>query len=124
MLVVLCRHPSTATDTVWASTMGEKLRARRSRRLRQTTLLLGSILVLYCLFFVSRSPVSAPRKPWTLPPELLRNLSLDEAQCNAAFPGLTNEIDDAVALGPFTLKQTGDSGPMQGRIKDGQLYVV
>jgi hypothetical protein len=56
-----------------------------------------------------------------LPDELLRNLSLDEEQCKAAFPELTKEIDDAVAEGPFTLKQTGDGGPVQGRIKDGQV---
>jgi len=66
----------------------------------------------------------ATRTPWTLPQELLRNLSLDEDQCNAAFPGLTKEIDDAVAEGPFTLKQTGDSGPLQARIKDGQVRIV
>ncbi|OIW29052.1 hypothetical protein CONLIGDRAFT_645192 [Coniochaeta ligniaria NRRL 30616] len=105
--------------------MGEKLRVRRSRRLRQTTLLLGCCLALYCLFFVFRTPVqagpAATTKPWTLSPDLLRNLSLDVEQCNAAFPGLTKEIDDAVAQGPFTLKQTGDSGPLQGRIKDGQV---
>ncbi|KAB5554883.1 glycosyl transferase family 90-domain-containing protein [Coniochaeta sp. 2T2.1] len=108
--------------------MGEKLRVRRSRRLRQATLLLGGCLALYCLFFISKSPVRnaplATRKPWTLPPELLNNLSLDEEHCNAAFPGLTKEIDDAVAQGPFTLKQKGDSGPVQGRIKDGQLYII
>lgn len=56
--------------------------------------------------------------------DLLRNLSLDEEQCSAAFPGLTKEIDDSVAQGPFPLKQTGDSGPLQGRIKDGKLYIV
>lgn len=56
-----------------------------------------------------------------MPTELLTNLSLDEEQCKAAFPGLTKEIDDAVAEGPFTLKQTGDSGPLQGRIKNGQV---
>lgn len=108
--------------------MGEKLRVRRSRRIRQGTLLLGCCLALYCLFFVSRTPTHAgraavTRKPWTLSPDLLRNLSLDAEQCNAAFPGLTKEIDDAVAQGPFALKQTGDSGPLQGRIKDGQVRV-
>ncbi|KAH8902684.1 hypothetical protein BR93DRAFT_947773 [Coniochaeta sp. PMI_546] len=109
--------------------MGEKLRVRRSRRIRQGTLLLGCCLALYCLFFVSRTPTHAvraavTRKPWTLSPDLLRNLSLDAEQCDAAFPGLTKEIDDAVAQGPFALKQTGDSGPLQGRIKDGQLYII
>lgn len=106
--------------------MGEKTRVRRGRRLRHVTLLLGSCLALYCLFFVSRAPsddshtLSTP----TLSDKLLRNLSLDKDQCDAAFPGLTKEIDDAVAEGPFILKQTGDSGPLQGRIKDGQLYII
>jgi hypothetical protein len=102
--------------------MGEKLRVRRSRRLRQATLVLGSCLALYCLFFVSRTPPAA--KPWTLSADLLRNLGLDEKQCNAAFPGLTKEIDDSVAQGPFTLKQIGESGPLQGRIRDGKLYII
>lgn len=81
---------------------------------------------MYCLFFVSRAPsddlhtLSTP----TLSDKLLRNLGLDKDQCDAAFPGLTKEIDDAVAEGSFTLKQTGDSGPLQGRIKDGQLYII
>jgi hypothetical protein len=52
---------------------------------------------------------------------VLNNLSLDEEQCNAYFPGLTKEIDDVVAEGPFVVKQTGDMGPLQGRIKNGQV---
>ncbi|KAK4239931.1 lactation elevated protein 1 [Achaetomium macrosporum] len=56
--------------------------------------------------------------------KILNNLSLDEEQCNAYFPGLTKEIDDAVAQGPFQVKQTGDLGPLQGRIKDGQIYII
>lgn len=59
-----------------------------------------------------------------MPGGLLSNLSLGEEQCKAAFPGLTKEIEDTVAQGPFTLKQTGDSGPLQGRIKDGHLYII
>ncbi|KAK4229328.1 lactation elevated protein 1 [Podospora fimiseda] len=81
------------------------------------TLILGSCLVLYCLKFTLRTP--SPSKP-ALTPELLNNLSLDEHQCNAAFPGLTKEIDDVVAQGPFIVKQIGDLGPLQGRIKNGQ----
>lgn len=113
--------------------MGDKkklFRPRQSRQLkRRITLILGVGLVLYCLVFVTRSPpsksarystsISSSRRP--LPPELLNNLSLDEEQCNAAFPGLTKEIEDTVAEGPFQVKQTGDLGPLQGRIKDGQV---
>lgn len=98
---------------------------RAGRRLRQATLVLGLCLALYCLVFVSRTPrrQTAGTGPagGAPPAELLSNRSLDEAQCRAAFPGLTREIDDAVAEGPFVVKQTGDLGPLQGRIKDGQV---
>ncbi|KAL2263798.1 hypothetical protein VTK26DRAFT_5090 [Humicola hyalothermophila] len=111
-------------------------RPRQSRPLkRRLTLLLGFCLAVYCLVFVSRSPSSrqthggqtesttaSSTRP--LPPELLNNLSLDEDECNIAFPGLTKEIDDAVAEGPFQVKQTGKLGPLQGRIKDGQIYII
>ncbi|AEO59270.1 hypothetical protein MYCTH_2307437 [Thermothelomyces thermophilus ATCC 42464] len=116
--------------------MGEKTRfqmmmrprPRHNRRqLRQITLVIGAVLALYCVVFVWNIPGSATRassrkKP--LPPEILNNLSLDEAQCNAYFPGLTKEIDDAVAEGPFQVKQMGDMGPLQGRIKDGQISII
>lgn len=110
------------------------MKARQSRRLKQATLVLGGCLALYCLLFVSSSTIddeapgsgstrSTPRPASSklLTPELLANLSLSEEQCNAAFPGLTKEIDDAVAEGPFKVKSTGDRGHLQGRIKDGQV---
>ncbi|KAL1836199.1 hypothetical protein VTJ49DRAFT_5452 [Mycothermus thermophilus] len=49
--------------------------------------------------------------------------ALDDV-CEAYFPGLTKEVDDMVAKGPFEVKQTGDLGPLQGRIQDGQLYII
>ena len=52
---------------------------------------------------------------------MLNDLSLDEAQCEAYFPGLTKEIDEVVAEGPFEVKRTGDMGPLQGRIRNGQV---
>ncbi|KAL2198217.1 glycosyl transferase family 90-domain-containing protein [Corynascus similis CBS 632.67] len=119
--------------------MGEKTRfqtmmrprPRHNRRqLRQVTLAVGAILALYCVVFVCSTPGSATRAAASSssskspPPEILNNLSLDEAQCNAYFPGLTKEIDDAVAEGPFQVKQTSHMGPLQGRIKDGQIYIT
>ncbi|KAL2149137.1 hypothetical protein VTH82DRAFT_8485 [Thermothelomyces myriococcoides] len=110
---------------------------QQRRRLRQVTLVIGAVLALYCVVFVwntpessssssssssGRSSSSSRRKP--LPPEILNNLSLDEEQCNAYFPGLTKEIDDAVAKGPFEVKQTGNRGPLQGRIKDGKISII
>ncbi|KAK0733267.1 glycosyl transferase family 90-domain-containing protein [Lasiosphaeria miniovina] len=115
------------------------LKARQRRQIRQLTLLLGSCLALFCLVFVWRTPSDddygdinrppsmrispyAPRP--ALPSEALENLSLGEGECEATFPGLTKEIDDAVAQGPFKVKQTGDLGPLQGRIKDGKIYII
>lgn len=104
-----------------------KLKYRQRLRRRQTTTYLGIGLVLFCVFFIfhpstasTRSTLFGPPR-LKLTPELLNNLSLDEAQCNAAFPGLTKEVDDMVAKGPFIVKQTGDSGPLQARIKDNQV---
>lgn len=50
-------------------------------------------------------------------------LDMTTAGCNAAFPGLTKEIEDAVARGPFVLKrQPGHAtGIVQGRIEDGKV---
>ena len=109
--------------------MGDgKLKYRQRLRRRQTTMYLGIGLVLFCFFFAfhpstasTRSSLFGPPPRPRLTPELLNNLSLDEAQCNAAFPGLTKEVDDMVAKGPFIVKPTGDRGPLQGRIKDNQV---
>ncbi|KAK3305338.1 glycosyl transferase family 90-domain-containing protein [Chaetomium strumarium] len=103
-----------------------RARPRQNRRpkLRQITLVLGFILAFYCLVFVTRTPSSRGPSTKRPPREILNNLSLDEEQCNAYFPGLTKEIDDAVAQGPFQVKQTGDLGPLQGRIKEGQIYII
>lgn len=106
---------------------------RQRRRLRPATLLLGVCLVVYCVLFITspsgsgnqetsaHSPLTSNSKRLT--PELLNNLSLHEDECNTAFPGLTKDIDDAVGAGPFKLKQAGELGPLQGRIKDGQVRV-
>jgi len=113
-----------------------RTRQSRRRQLRQMTFVLGTLLLVYCLAFVWISPSPAgkkggeePRRKKTLPAEVLDNLSLNEQQCRAYFPGLTKEVDDMVARGPFEVKQTGDLGPLQGRIKDGRVrrpfcYVV
>ena len=55
--------------------------------------------------------------------DVLKSLSLEEKQCQAAFPGLTQEIENAVSQGPFELKRLGDDTPglVQGRIKNGKV---
>lgn len=112
---------------------GAKMKLRQSRRVKQTTLIFGSCIAIYCFLFVYRTPVYDPaaaaasisrlpnRTP--LPPEVLGNLSLSEEQCDASFPGLTKEIDLAVAQGPFKVKQMGKTGHLQGRIENGQVRV-
>ncbi|KAK4195914.1 glycosyl transferase family 90-domain-containing protein [Triangularia verruculosa] len=114
--------------------MGMRMKHRQKRRITQITLIVGGFLVFYCFVFLWTTPPSPSVKPSPskqqlsqrpLPPEILNNLSLDEDQCNAAFPGLTKEIDDAVAEGPFTMKRySNNQGPLQGRIKDGQIYII
>jgi len=53
-----------------------------------------------------------------------KSLFLTEHQCRAAFPGLTKEIDDAVARGPFILEKQPDDyqGLVQARIRDGKVW--
>lgn len=54
----------------------------------------------------------------------LKNLGLTEEQCNAAFPGLTKDIDDMVSLGPFTLETPTEMGPLVARVKDGSVSLM
>jgi len=88
------------------------------------------LFVLYVLLYivdpqiagdagVRYAPVSAwhPRHPTR---HLLDSLGLDEDQCDAAFPGLTKDINDTVALGPFALKQARNFGPLQAKLKNGK----
>lgn len=59
-------------------------------------------------------------------PALFNSLSLGESQCNALFPGLTEEIDTAVARGPFDLKLGPEDyrGLVQGKIADGKVSLM
>jgi len=54
--------------------------------------------------------------------EELKNLRMTETQCRATFPGLMNEIDEAVSRGPFQLERQKDgyTGMVQARIEDGK----
>lgn len=55
--------------------------------------------------------------------EMFERLDMTTEECNAVFPGLTKEIEAAVARGPFELqKKSGHAtGMVQGRIKDGKV---
>jgi len=48
---------------------------------------------------------------------------MNEKECRVAYPELANEIDQAVARGPFKLKEKPifTSGLIQVRIKDGKV---
>ncbi|GIJ85030.1 hypothetical protein Asppvi_003885 [Aspergillus pseudoviridinutans] len=91
------------------------------------------IFILSCLFLIalvlrlriggnipgSLAPQSFPRVSGSKQ-HLFSNRSLSHAQCAAAFPGLFNEIEDAVSRGPFTLTWSRLGEPLQGSIKDNQ----
>ncbi|OAA63698.1 Lipopolysaccharide-modifying protein [Niveomyces insectorum RCEF 264] len=53
-----------------------------------------------------------------------QSLSMTEAQCRTAFPGLTKPIDDQVAQGPFALPPATDLGPLLARVRNGRLVVL
>jgi hypothetical protein len=81
----------------------------RDRMLDATNALLPSVF--------THNGAPSNRKPDTA---TLNNLSLTADQCLSAFPGLTDEIEKAVVQGVFKLKG-GDSGPLRGRIRNGQV---
>ncbi|KAK3937949.1 hypothetical protein QBC46DRAFT_318560 [Diplogelasinospora grovesii] len=105
--------------------------ARNSRPWGQISLLLTTSLLLYILLFF-RNSISPPygkrfgmvfSEAGTSSQNLFNTLNLSSQQCNAAFPNLTHDIGVNVALGPFTLPPP-ESGPLQVRIRDGQLYIL
>ncbi|KAL8392486.1 hypothetical protein RB595_002612 [Gaeumannomyces hyphopodioides] len=108
------------------------LRQSRGRQARQAIVSLAVGLCVYCiaLGLMGRRRCMSLDKPSpthqaTSPPEPpLSSLSLTEQQCRDSFPGLMQSIDNVVAEGPFDVRDTGDLGPLQGRIKDGKIYVV
>jgi hypothetical protein len=55
--------------------------------------------------------------------DMFERLDMTTQECSAAFPGLTREIDMAVARGPFKLKKMPShaTGMVQGRIEDGKV---
>lgn len=108
--------------------------ARLTRRWRQALTTLGLFLFLYFLLFTfdllpgdgSNSRYSLGYGAHNRPSrDVFSNLRLTEEQCDATFPGLTGDIDRTVALGPFTLKPPSKTmGPLQARIKDGQVSIL
>ncbi|CZT44505.1 uncharacterized protein RSE6_04679 [Rhynchosporium secalis] len=100
-------------------------------KIQRAALFVTLVIVLYNIFALFTQGRSYPS---LLPSSLIKyptkekfeNRALSEEQCRATFPGLTKEIDDAVARGSFTFgREPSDSqGLVQGRIKNGKLYII
>lgn len=111
---------------------GEMLNKKQASRLRQILITSVGLLLLYVFLVTPEAsldssktildtfPDGPGRRP-RHPKALLDNRFLTAEQCAAAFPGLTKEIDDAVAKGPFVLERTSELGPLIARIKDGKV---
>ncbi|KAI4861748.1 hypothetical protein F4820DRAFT_52087 [Hypoxylon rubiginosum] len=120
-------------------------------RLRQVVIVSVICLALYCFMLVpdhsldSSRTVPEPVFPYYAssssssskskqqspqqqrhPPSLLNNRFLTTPQCAAAFPGLTKEIDDVVAKGPFVLPRNPHPGlgPLVARVRGGRLSIL
>lgn len=110
---------------------------RQTKRWRQFFTLFGICSAVYYFLFVSNVipvqdiridqfkvpswvPSWTSRRPSSF--DLFNTLNLDEAQCEAAFPGLTDDIKQNVERGPFSLKpgKVGDVS-LQAQIKDGKV---
>ncbi|ROW07604.1 hypothetical protein VPNG_06825 [Cytospora leucostoma] len=110
------------------------LKPRQRRRIRDTLYCTGFVFIIYRIFLLAHHqaqkrsendsliPNYQPIHQGPHSPSLLANLSLTSSQCAAAFPGLTQPIDDIVSQGPFTLNP--DTAPVLGQIRSGQLHIL
>ncbi|KAL1897360.1 hypothetical protein Sste5346_004096 [Sporothrix stenoceras] len=99
----------------------------RPRWRRTVAAIVVACSVAYVLLFVPiyaprvhRVPLSSPF-PATSP---FNNLHLTETECRSTFPGLMDPIDEQVRRGPFQLQPASDLGPLQARVRGGQLRIV
>ena len=104
-------HPMSAKATVVKRLFG--------RRLLQIVFIILSILLVYRLLDSADGEIISQEHPAT---HLFGNLSLTETQCAAIFPGLTQDIDEAVARGLFKLKWSKTGDLVQGKIQNGKVY--
>ncbi|KAI0427166.1 glycosyl transferase family 90-domain-containing protein [Xylaria sp. FL1042] len=101
-------------------------------RMGKIWMLLAWSLLLYLGLLAHSHLVLNPRRhnlkqvvPTSVPSQdVYQFLNLSEQECKDTFPDLTKDLDATIALGPFTLKQANGKGPLQARIKDGQLYII
>ncbi len=91
----------------------------------------GMVILLLCLYFTIQvlrdmthgvifKAVEMSKQQHHPSQDTQQTLTLTRRQCDTEFPRLTKSIDDIIAEGPFQLKNTGESGPLQGRIIDGK----
>lgn len=102
------------------------------RKLNKTTLLLVILAIAFFTFLLLRSSNDQPGPPMQHGPtgsfsyySIGKSLSLAPEQCEAAFPGLNREIENAVAQGPVQLNRLKNDTPglVQGRIKNGKVRI-
>lgn len=105
-----------------------QVRPRRRRRLRNSFILISAVLVCYYLIFRDNKPKDLgygftglpSQRPH--PPDVLNNLSLTTAQCNAFFPNLTDPIISLLSQGPFTIHPS--STPLLISLQDTHLSIL
>ncbi|KAI6467239.1 hypothetical protein MCOR17_004525 [Pyricularia oryzae] len=93
---------------------------------RTITLVVAAIFGYHVLYrYQSPTPgllqSNASRQHHHPEPLGIQQLNMTERECRVRFPGLAQSIDDVVAQGPFEVMDTGDAGPLQGRIKNGKV---
>ncbi|KAI1171526.1 glycosyl transferase family 90-domain-containing protein [Nemania sp. FL0916] len=110
----------------------------QSARVRRLCIILSLLLLIYLIFLkghqgwtpnpsrerISKPPIIPSNPP---SPDVFQALNLNEAECKAVFPDLTNDIDAVVALGPFKLtppRGNNNNGPLLARIRDGKLTIL
>lgn len=99
-------------------------------RVGKLWILLVSSLLVYLIFLARSRGEESPHRdlqhsiPASGPSsDVYQSLRLSERECKVTFPDLTKDLDATVALGSFTLKQAHGAGPLQARIKDGQVRI-
>lgn len=105
------------------------VRVRPSARLRRVVVVSVLLLPLLWLLLARSGLHGAPGHFFSppAPPPVgaasweRRNPSLSARECAVAFPGLTCEVERAVADGPFVLARPSSTlGPLIARIRDGK----
>lgn len=106
-----------------------RMRSRIHRSIMRLLALLIAATFIYVFLFSDGGDSSTTWLPATLSVskkhlrDTLNNFALTEQQCQAKFPGLTKEIEEAASRGPFELVKKANVFPglLQGKIKSGKV---